>query len=125
MSAVIADTSVWLDFLGSGDERMGELLRRGNILMHPVVIGEIALGDLRNRNRILSELGDMKGPVLATDAEVLVLIEARVLFGTGIGFADAHLIASTLTTQQCTLFTRDKRLAAVAGRLGIAYASHH
>lgn len=102
---------------------MGELLRRGNILMHPAVIGEIALGNLRNRNRILRELGDIKGPTLATYAEVLVLIEAKALFGTGIGFADAHLIASTLMTPQCKLFTRDNRLYAVAHRLGVAYPS--
>ncbi len=100
---------------------MAQLLERGEVLAHPWVNGELALATLRNRTEILNLLDHLPQAVLASDIEVRQLVEAEQLFGQGIGFIDAHLLASTLLTQNSTtLWTRDKRLDRTAQRLGLA-----
>jgi predicted nucleic acid-binding protein len=117
---ILADTSIWVDHLHRGDARMAGLLDDEQILMHPLVIGEIALGNLRNRAEIIGRLGQMPSAARADDEEVLRLIERHKLFGTGIGLVDAHLLASTLLTPETRLWTRDRRLGEVAEGLSIA-----
>ena len=117
---ILADTSVWIDHLRSGDEGLAWRLSAGEILTHPHVIGELALGNLARRHEILHELGRLPHAVVADDAEVLHFIERNRLFGIGIGFIDAHLLASVRLTPGARLWTRDRRLAAAAERLGLA-----
>jgi predicted nucleic acid-binding protein len=117
---ILADTSIWVDHLHRGDARMADLLDDEQILMHPLVLGEIALGNLRNRAEIMDRLGQMPSAARADDEEVVTLIERHKLFGTGIGLVDAHLLASTLVTRETRLWTRDRRLREVAEKLGIA-----
>jgi predicted nucleic acid-binding protein len=124
-TVVLVDTSVWIDHLDAGDNQISHLLQSDALLMHPAIIGEIALGNLKNRRGILSSLHRLMSVVIAKDAEVLALIESKTLAGSGIGYTDAHLVAATLLTPQCTLWTRDKRLDAVARRMGIAYQPLH
>lgn len=95
-------------------------MRVGRALIHPFTIGEIALGSLKDRASILRELSLRPRPRIARDAEVLLLIEEHALFGAGIGWVEAHLLASTLLTPEARLWTRDKRLSAAAERLAVA-----
>jgi predicted nucleic acid-binding protein len=122
---VLADTSIWIDHLDKGSLLLGQLLQSDVLVMHPAVIGEISLGNIKNRRGVLSSLRRITGAVVAMDTEVLTLIEVQDLAGSGIGYIDAHLIAATLMTPHCKLWTRDKRLHTVAHRLGIAYDTMH
>jgi predicted nucleic acid-binding protein len=117
---ILVDTSVWIDHLKTGDDNLARLLEAGRVLMHPFVLGELALGSLRNRQTILELLGQLPWAEMATDQEVLSLIEAETLHGTGIGLIDAHLLASAKLTAGSSLWTRDKRLERLAARLHVS-----
>jgi predicted nucleic acid-binding protein len=118
---ILADTMVWADFISHGDDRLRDLLEREAVLMHSMVRGELSLGNLARRAAILADLDMLPAAPLADNDEVFALIESAALFGTGIGFVDAHLLASTLLIDEGQLWTRDKRLARVAGRLGVGF----
>jgi len=116
---ILVDTSVWVDHLRSGDAALRSLLDNGAVLAHPWVIGELALGNLGNREEILELLHGLPQSELADDEEVLRLVEQQALHGTGIGYVDAQLLAATRLTPDARLWTRDKRLDAIATQLGI------
>ncbi len=99
---------------------MSELLSSARVLVHPFVIGELALGNLRQREIILGALQDLPRAQVATDDEALLYIARHGLFGRGIGYIDAHLLAATQLTPDASLWTRDKRLRAVAEHLSLA-----
>ena len=90
-------------------------------LLHPLMRVELSLGNLRDREETLADLDDLPRPWVADHDEVMELIERAELFGTGIGYVDAHLLASTLLTTKGRLWTREKRLGAVAERLKIRF----
>jgi len=117
---ILVDTSIWIDHLRTGDPKLAELLHDGHVLAHPWVTGELALGHLSQRTEILGLLHNLPHATVATDIEVLTLIEERSLVGLGIGYVDAHLLASTLLTPDARLWTRDKRLATMAVEHGLA-----
>jgi predicted nucleic acid-binding protein len=85
---ILVDTSVWVDHLRVGDERLIALLNEGEVLGHPFVTGELALGNLRGRNCFLSDLRELPQAIVASDEEVLGLIDREALFGRGIGYVD-------------------------------------
>lgn len=118
---ILADTSIWIDYIRSDNPHFAECLEDGKICIHPFVVGELALGSLRDRDVFLSRLKRMKHVVSASHEEVLNLIETQRIYGAGIGYGDAHLLASTKLTPHARLWTRDKRLLAVAEFLSIAY----
>jgi hypothetical protein len=117
---ILADTSVWIDHLRGHDPALAILLENGTVLGHAFVLGEIACGAVRGRAEILRLLADLPQALAATDAEVLGLIEHHRLMGRGIGYVDAHLLASTVLTPDARLWTHDRRLAEVAESLGVA-----
>jgi hypothetical protein len=117
---ILVDTSVWIDHLRAGDEPLAARLQAGEVLAHPWVIGELALGNLGQRQVILSSLRRLPQAAVATDEEVLLFIERNNLAGLGIGYVDAHLLASTRLSPGATLWTRDRRLSKVAEGLGLA-----
>ena len=117
---ILADTSVWIDHLRSGDPQLSSLLEAASVLSHPFVIGEIAMGNLCQRTAILSALSALPRAEVATEDEVLHFIQHKQLAGLGIGYVDAHLLAATLLTPGSALWTRDQRLKSVAARLTIA-----
>lgn len=117
---ILVDTSVWVDHLRAGNEALAGLLEAGAVLAHPHVIGELALGHLSQREAVLEALFDLPQAEVATDAEVLHFIRQHALFGQGIGYVDAHLLAATRLSAGARLWTRDKRLLAVAERLRLA-----
>ena len=116
---VLVDTSVWVDHLREGVPLLGDLLGAGEVVTHPFVAGELACGTLRNRAEILRLLGALPSATVATHAEAMHLVERHALHGTGIGWVDAHLLASALLSRTA-LWTRDRRLHSVARTLGIA-----
>jgi len=118
--SVLVDTSVWVDHLRNGDAHLAQLLDTGRVLCHPFVIGELACGNLKNREKILSALNELScTPTIEFD-EYMQFIDQNRLYGVGIGFVDVHLIASALL-DDATLWTADKRLHKIALDLGVAY----
>jgi predicted nucleic acid-binding protein len=117
---ILVDTSIWIDHFRDTDPALAAALERGQVLMHPFVRGELACGNLRNRREVLELLGQLPAAPSATDAEALAFIERRALMGRGIGYIDAHLLASVALTGTARLWTRDRRLAAVAAELNLA-----
>lgn len=115
---IIVDTSIWIDHLRLADSRLGDAMTQKQALMHPFVIGEITLGSIAERQAVILMLkGQHRAPV-ATHDEVLALIERENLHGLGIGYVDAHLLASARLAD-ARLWTRDKRLDRAADRLGV------
>ena len=119
---ILVDTSVWVDHLRDGAPALAAALDQGSVLMHPFVLGELACGNLKNRGEVLRLLGELPAAPVATDPEALDYIERRALMGRGIGYLDVHLLAAVALAGTARLWTRDKRLAAVAAHLKLAYA---
>jgi predicted nucleic acid-binding protein len=118
---ILVDTSVWIDHLHRAERHLVELLEQAQVLVHPVVVAEIALGSVRDRATVLSLLDALPSSRPATDPEVRRLVDERALWGRGLGFGDAHLLASTLITPGGRLWTRDKRPRAAAAELGVEH----
>ena len=116
---ILADTSVWIDHFRTENKEMRQRLNQGNIVIHPFIIAELALGSLRERSTTLALLDRLPQVRVAQLGEVRLTIEARRLHGLGIGLIDVQLIASVLIDSVTLLWTRDKRLRAVAENLGI------
>lgn len=117
---ILVDTSVWVDHLHKSDAVLSRLLEDGLVLVHPFVIGELALGNLRESKRILDAIQALPKAIVATDAEVLRFIDLSALAGRGIGYVDAHLLASLRLTEGAKIWTRDRRLNEAAGQLRLA-----
>ena len=115
---ILVDTSVWIEHLREGSDRLRTLLFDEQVLCHPFIVGELAFGTLQNRGEILSMLKALPEAHLLEDEEVLSFLEARRLYARGIGWVDAHLLASTLLTG-CTLWTFDKSLRRAATSLNV------
>jgi predicted nucleic acid-binding protein len=118
---ILADTSVWIEHLRRGDCRLAALLRDGRVMTHPFVIGELACGTIGNREGVLAGLAELPRTVMADHEETMHFLESRRLWGLGIGWVDAHLIASALLSG-CGLLTLDRRLKQAAQRAGVAAA---
>ena len=116
---ILVDTSVWIDHLRRGNARLVALLEGTEVLTHPFVIGELACGNLKQRDAILEHLGTLPQAESAEHAEVLAVIRDHRLHGRGLGWIDAHLLASALLTS-CRLWSHDKALRAAAAALKLA-----
>ncbi len=119
---ILVDTSVWIDHLRAGDPQLARILDDGRVLSHPFITGEIALGSLRQRSMIIEALEALPAITVAEHGEVMHVIGTAGIAGSGIGYVDAHLIASVQLHPGSTLWTQDKRLLEVATRLGLAHA---
>jgi len=117
---ILADTSVWVDHFRKDDPKLLQHLMQVEVSIHPFVVAELALGSLANRRKKLIFLDLLPQVTIARTEEVRRMIEAHALFGKGIGFVDAHLIASTLLTPNTVLWTRDRRLGETAVGAGAA-----
>jgi predicted nucleic acid-binding protein len=115
---VLVDTSVWIDHLRDGQPVLARLLTEVAVLIHPFIYGELACGNLKNRTGILTDLNALPSAACASNEEVWRLIEDRKLWGKGIGWVDAHLIASALLSK-CEFWTLDKRLEQAARDAGL------
>jgi len=118
---ILVDTSVWVDHLRSGNTVLAGLLEQNRALMHPMVLGELACGRLRNRRQLLQLWQGMEFLQAVNHAEALYFIEQHELMGKGIGYVDVHLLASVSLVAGVKLWTRDKRLAQIANDMGYAW----
>ena len=116
---ILADTSVWIDHLRRSEARLVALLSDNQVLMHPFVVGEIALGSLARRGAVIEILEELPQVAVATHGEVMALVERERLNGLGIGYVDVHLLASARLAG-AGLWTRDQRLLSAAEKLGLA-----
>mgnify|MGYP006194786431 FL=1 len=117
---IVVDSSIWVDHIHAGEPLLHAYLMRDQALMHPHVLGEIALGSIKNREQVLRRFLRLPVPSVAKEGHVLYLIDEHELWATGIGYTDSHLLASTLLTPGGLLWTRDRWLLAQAKRLGVA-----
>lgn len=113
---VLVDTSVWVGFLRGGDPLLSDLLKEGEVLTHSFIIGELRLGNLSRRKEFLSLLENLPKGIHASDEEVAYLVEENKLYGKGIGYMDAHILASSILSAT-PLWTLDKRLNAISKKL--------
>lgn len=119
---ILVDSAIWVDHIRHKMPRLIQLLEDGQGLCHPFVIGEIALGSLRDRQFVLESLSSLPQAPVADHDELLFLLEERRLYNLGIGYVDLHLIASCLLLPGTLLWTRDRRLRTAARQLGIDYS---
>ncbi|MGH8503315.1 MAG: type II toxin-antitoxin system VapC family toxin [Gammaproteobacteria bacterium] len=117
---ILVDTSVWIDHLRGDEPRLVELLHTGRVLTHPFVIGELACGNLKNRETVLMLMRDLPFSPIASDEEALFFIERHRLMGKGIGYVDVHLLAAVSLVGAARPWTRDKRLGAAAASMDLA-----
>lgn len=117
---ILVDSSVWVDHVRRADTTLMRLLDEGQVLVHPFVIGEVALGNLPRRRLFLDNMHRLPRALVATDSDAMSLMEREQLYGRGIGYADLHLLAATRLTPQTSLWSRDRRMRTVAEELGLA-----
>ena len=117
---VLVDTSVWVSHLRDGNAQLADLLNDGKVLSHPLIVGELACGNLKDRAVILSFLQLLPMSIEAEHEEVLSFIASNRLMGKGMGYVDVHLIASAVLTG-IPVWTLDKKLAQIADSLHIKY----
>jgi predicted nucleic acid-binding protein len=115
---ILADTSVWINYFRAGDLAFAERVSRRQIAMHPFVLGELACGTLPSRARTIADMRTLPMITVASDDEVMHVIESRRLHGTGMGWTDVHLLASAMLAG-VRLVTRDRALASAARGLGV------
>lgn len=115
---ILVDTSVWVDHLRRSNTRLVSLLEAGEVVCHPFVVGELACGDLRSRQEVLSLLARLPRADIAEHDEVLAFVEVNGLMGAGIGWIDAHLLSSVVL-HGARLWSLDRRLRAIAETLGV------
>lgn len=111
---MLADTSIWIDHFRHSNAALRSVIENDDLLCHPIIIGELALGSLRDRRTVLSFLAAQRQATVASHDEVMTMIELHELFSMGIGYTDAHLLASTLIDDRAWLWTSDKRLRSAA-----------
>ena len=116
----LVDTSVWIDHFRRNNELLRDLIERENVSTHPFVVGELACGPLADRSAILANLAKLPSARIATHREVLALVENRALWNKGIGWIDAHLLASAMVCGY-RLWTLDRALEKIAVALTISY----
>ncbi|MCC6270887.1 MAG: type II toxin-antitoxin system VapC family toxin [Microbacteriaceae bacterium] len=119
---ILVDTSVWIDHLHRAEPAVVDNLGRFAVVQHPLIIGELALGTLRDRELVLDLLQNLPTMPTATHADVMYLVDRKHLYGRGLSLVDAHLLASVLLNPGTTIWTRDKRLLAAARSLGVAHS---
>jgi predicted nucleic acid-binding protein len=116
---ILVDTSVWIDHLRSPDAKLQKLLQNDEVMTHPFVRLELALGSIATRDKVLADLALLpQAPIAATD-ELLSLVELRRLSRRGIGITDLHLLCSGLFDKSISIWTRDRRLGDIADELGV------
>ena len=122
---ILVDTYIWVDFFRGSEELLSGFLERQTVLCHPMTIGELACGNLPDRQFTLSRLSNLQRAEVIDDIRLLTFIETHKFFGKGIGYVDCHLLASTMLGQARYLWTRDRRLHAAAVGLGVAFSEDH
>ena len=116
---ILVDTSVWIDHLRRPEQKLQDLLQNDEVVMHPLIRLELALGSIANREMVLADLALLPQAPLAAIAELFGLVELRKLSRRGIGITDLHLVASALLDKSIAIWTRDRRLGEIVDELGV------
>lgn len=116
----LVDTSVWIDHLRVSEPALNDALQAGLVCSHPFIIGELALGSLKDREQILFRLSRFPQLPVARDTDVLSMINTHQLFSRGMGYIDAHLLAAAKIDGRAKVLTHDKRFKTIAEELGVA-----
>lgn len=119
---ILVDTSVWIDHFRKPEWKLQELLLDEEVIMHPLVRLELALGSIADREKVLEDLALLPQAPIADSNELFSLVEFRKLYRRGIGITDLHLVASALIDKSISIWTRDRRLGQVADELGLRTA---
>jgi predicted nucleic acid-binding protein len=117
---VLVDTSIWIDHFRRTNSQLVQLLDRGDVAMHPFVLGELVLGHVPRITEMIDDLSTLPHATVASAGEVLKFIADRKLSGLGIGYVDAHLLAAAALTPETLVWTRDRRLLAAAQSLSLS-----
>jgi predicted nucleic acid-binding protein len=117
---VLADTSIWIDHFRRSNFQLARLLDRGDIVMHPFVIGELVLGKVTKIAEMIDFFHLLPKTIVASADEILEFISKRKLSGSGIGYVDVHLLAAAALMPETLVWTRDKKLRAAAQTLSLA-----
>ena len=120
MSLVLVDTNVWVDHFRANNPTLALLLEEGDVLCHPIVVGELSMGGLRDRTQTLDDLKELGTPPVATVDETHRMVEGRRLYGRGIQWNDAQLLASAVLGG-AKLWTSDRRLREIAVEMNCAF----
>ena len=118
---ILVDTSIWIDHLHASEPWLVAFLGEDQVGCHRAVIEELALGSIKQRDRVLALLESLRGFPVLTHEEVMALIDGRQLWGRGLSAVDVHLLGSVMLTGGARLWTRDKRLLAACRDSGAAY----
>jgi predicted nucleic acid-binding protein len=118
---ILVDTSVWIDHLHHTDAALVALLEQNAVWMHPMILGELACGNLKNRASLIGLWQALPRLSAATDMEARQFLEIHELLGQGIGFIDVHLLCVVALANGAQLWARDQRLAEIATGLGLEY----
>ena len=121
---ILVDTVVWIDHLRGTEPHLEEMLDAGNVVMHAMILGELACGNIPKRAEFLQRMQDLPNIRECTHVDVMSMIETNGLMRRGIGFVDAHLLCSVLERAGMTLWTRDRKLKRMAETLGVSYAEN-
>ncbi len=116
---ILVDSSIWVDHFRRNNEILSDLLSRHQLLGHPFILGEIMMGNPENRVSIFEALSDLPQARIAENDEVMRFVERNKIYGSGVGYIDAHLLASVRLMPRSSIWTTDRRMALVAERLGI------
>jgi hypothetical protein len=116
---MLVDTSVWIDHVRRPEPKLIALLDENDVQIHPYVIGELACGHLGPRDELTVLIQHLPSLPAVDHEEALIFLDRHALHGRGVGWIDLHLLASTMLAN-ATLWTRDRRLSAVAHALRIA-----
>jgi len=119
---ILVDTSVWIDHLRKSEAKLHDLLLNDEVVTHPLVRLELALGSIANREKVLADLALLPQASIAGIDELFGLVELRRLYRRGIGITDLHLVASDLFDKSVLIWTRDRRLREIADECGIRAA---
>ena len=117
---VLVDTSIWVAHLRQGRRQLEKMLMDAEVMCHPIIIGELACGNLKNRNEIISLLQSLPMAPTIEFEEILFFINQNYMMGKGVGFVDVHLLASAQLAG-VLLWTADKRLKASADQLQLTF----
>ena len=116
---ILVDTSIWIDHLRSADAKLQTLLQNDQVVTHPFIRLELALGSIASREKVLADLALLpQAPVVASE-ELFSLIEHKMLYRRGIGLTDLQLVSCALVDRSISIWTRDRRLGEIAHELGL------
>ena len=120
---ILVDTSIWIDHLRHENGTLKSQLTQQRVCIHPMVIGELACGNLRNRDQLLGLWNNLPGVPEASHEEVMIFLSRHRLAGRGIGYIDLHLLASAKLQSGTRIWTGDRRLAEIAETLKLTFAA--